>query len=431
MADVGNFSTITDEVKDVYVQADFEYHYRTAAPYRSMLRKDVKVSVDSEGICKFPLKLNGRWSVGIIADNAAFPQDKDPSHPKASLTPELFAATVQVGIKTKLAAKSNKSTFHGGGITGDRIESTMSELGSYINRVYAGTNRGRVAIVESDGSSNFVAAKPLGTKLLEEGMVLEAYTAFTSGSVRDSFSGHQITAIDHDTRTVTYISQATGAADDRTLVAGDHIFIKGTYARTPVTMPDIVDNGDNASSIFTLSRTTYPKAKAHVLSNGSVLRNVDEQLLLSLVDAPRRQLGKRITKLLSGGGQYRKVIEHCANDKKYMVPTTSTTDPKYSLGAGKNALSLSFLNISAMLEVDDDIAPRQIFALSTDTFFLYEAMAPGWISDEVLKELVPTTGGHLAGFIGYAGSLENQGCLMPRANARLDDLADPECGDTV
>jgi hypothetical protein len=56
-------------------------------------------------------------------------------------------------------------------------------------------------------------------------------------------------------------------------------------------------------------------------------------------------------------------------------------------------------------------------------------MALDWIDEDTLLKLIPTDGGHKAGFLAYVGCCENIICTMPRASARLDDLNDPICGD--
>jgi hypothetical protein len=56
-------------------------------------------------------------------------------------------------------------------------------------------------------------------------------------------------------------------------------------------------------------------------------------------------------------------------------------------------------------------------------------MALDWIDEDTLLKLIPTNGGHKAGFLAYVGCVENIINTMPRANARLDDLNDPICGD--
>jgi hypothetical protein len=428
MATAGEFENLGNELKTLYPTGTFDPIYRTEAPYRAKLKKNNDYGM-SEGSVKFPLHTDGMWSVGIIADNEAFPTPKNPTTVLASLTPELFATSFQIGLKSKVAAKSKKSTFHEQGILGDRIETVAKELASYINKVYCGSVKGRIAVVESDGANNFVAAKPLGVELLQEGMVMEGYDALTAGGVRDSFSAHKITSIDYDTRTVSYVKASDGTADDRVLWPGDHIFISGTYSRTPNSMPAIVDDDSTGLlTIFGITRSTTPKAKGNVLTKGGVLRNLNEQLMLDACDKPRRRTGKKVTRVLGNSGQWRKYIEFVAADRRYAGLSSGT--PKFVLGGDEDSAQLVAPGVNATLEVDYDAPPRSLYFLAWDTFFLYEAMGIDWIdADSDLLKLVPTDGGHKSAFLAYMGSVENQGCTCPLASTHLGDLKDPICGD--
>ncbi len=428
-ATAGEFENISGEIKANYPNPSFIFEgvYRTAAPYRAKLKKNNDYGLN-EGIVTFPMKLSGMWSVGIIADNAAYPAAKNPNVVQATLTPEIFAGTIQVGMKTTKAANTGRSAFNSKGVTADRIEENAAEIASYTNRVYAGSNRGRLAIVEADGSSTFTAAKPLGTELLEEGMVLEAYSAHTSGSVRDSFSAHKITAIDHDTRIVTYVKNSDGTTDDRTLVAGDSVYITGTYARTPVSMPDIVDDGTNCAVIYGRTRSTDVKTKAFVLGNGGTLRNLTEQLMMDAISLPKRKAGKKITRILANDGQGRKYLEFVAAQRQY--PGATSGDPRFVTGYNDDSLPVVAPGVNARLEEDSDVPPRSVFYLAWDTFFLYEAAALHWVDAENgLLKLSPGSSSHNSAYLAYMQSIENQGNTMPRANSRLDDLKDPICGD--
>ena len=187
MATAGEFENISTEIKNKYPNLSYIYEgvFRTEAPYRAELKRNDDYEMN-EGIVKFPMKLNGQWSVGMIADNADFAPPKNPTVVQAQLTPVMFQTAIQVGYKTTKAAATGKSTFNAKGIVADRLDDAAAELASYIDRVYAGSNRGRLAVVESDGANNFVANKtPTGTELLEEGMVLEGRDALTGGAIRD------------------------------------------------------------------------------------------------------------------------------------------------------------------------------------------------------------------------------------------------------
>lgn len=431
MATAGEFENISTEIKANYPNPSYTFEgvFRTAAPYRAKLKKNNDYGLN-QGIVTFPMKLSGMWSVGIIADGAAYPTPKNPNVVQATLTPEIFAGTIQIGMKTSVAANTSKSAFANKGVTADRIEENAAEIASYINRVYAGSNRGRLAIVEADGSSTFTAAKPLGTILLEEGMVLEAYSAHTSGSLRDSFSAHKITAIDHDTRIVTYVKASDSTTDDRTLVAGDSVYITGTYARTPVSMPDIVDDGTNCAVIYGRTRSVDVKTKAHVLGNGGTLRNLTEQLMMDAISLPKRLAGKKISRILTNDGQARKYLEFVAAQRQYAGATSG--DPRYATGYNDESFTVVAPGVSARLEADSDVPPRQVFFLAWDTFFLYEAAPLHWVGADDgsgMLKLSPGSGSHNAAYLAYMQSIENQGNTMPRANSRLDDLKDPLCGD--
>ncbi len=427
MADIGNFETIDDtEIKNTYPKGTFNDMFSVRAPYRDKLRKDTSFARDAEGIVKFPLRFDGMWAVGITADNAAFPTPRDPNRQQGEIRMVTFTTAIQIGLQTSILAKSSKSTFQDGGTTGDRIEGAADELASYINRVYCGSNRGRLAVVESDGSSNFVAKVPHSVKLLEVGMALEAYTALSGGSVRDSFSNHLITAIDRDTRTVTYIKASDLTTDDRTLVAGDSIFISGTYARSPIGLPDIVDDGTLLGTIFTKSRTTYPKLKAPVFGNGGTLRPISADLLMSGCDRIRETTNQRPTRVLMNRGLFRSLSNAMNLDRQFIGNGGNALERP--MGYDANSFKLSTFDADVTFSLDDHCLSRSAFILSWATFFLCEPMPLDWISE---LGLIPTDGGHKAGFIKEMASVENQGCLMPMANVRIDDLADPGLGDAA
>jgi len=42
--------------------------------------------------------------------------------------------------------------------------------------------------------------------------------------------------------------------------------------------------------------------------------------------------------------------------------------------------------------------------------------------------MIPTSGGHKAGFLAYVGCVENQINTMPRSSSRLEGLTDPILG---
>jgi hypothetical protein len=129
----GAFQDITTELKNVYPTGTFEEPVNKVAKFRRDLQK-VDLSFN-EGLGYFPLGVASSWNIGMIPDVGDFPVPIDPTRVQGKVTPELFVGSFQIGLKTKVAAKSTKGTFNAGGIMADRVENTVSELGKYINRV--------------------------------------------------------------------------------------------------------------------------------------------------------------------------------------------------------------------------------------------------------------------------------------------------------
>lgn len=412
----GDFDVLaTNEIKDVYPTGHWRDMMNKEAKYWKDLKKTDRKA--SEGIVKWPARTKAQWNIGLIDDATDMPTPKDPGRAKWELKPELFVGSIQVGFKAKYAAKSGKSTFTDGGTLADRIEGTAEDTAKYMNRVYAGSVIGRLGVVESDGTNTVVLSKPLGSRLIEENMVIEIRDALQSGSIRDSLSARTVSTNDKDTRTVTY----SGA--DQTAVAGDHVFISGSYGRLPYSLHHIVDDGtDSPDALFGLARSTNPKTKAQILGAGGVLRPVTEQLIMQAIDRPQDRAGKTITKALCNSGQYRKVAEMIGADRRY--PGATTGEPKAKVGYGAGAFTLLGPGTDCELQLERDLRPRSIYFLAWDTFWRYEAKELDWADEDDLLKLLPGTAGYKSSYVAYICAIENQGNDMAPANSRLDDLTD-------
>jgi hypothetical protein len=416
----GAFQDITTELKNVYPTGTFEEPVNKVAKFRRDLQK-VDLAF-SEGIGYFPLGVSSAWNIGMIADLGNFPTPIDPTRVQGKVTPEIFVGSFQLGLKTKVAAKSSKGTFNVGGIMADRVENTVSELGKYINRVYVGSNGGGMAVVESNsGSSTIVLTRPLGAELLNKGMRVDFHVANTA-SQRTAVAT-KLTTVTRSTRTIIYT-----ASNDATIAAGDYVYIENTFGREIWTLTQIIGDSTDKGVIFTNGdRSVNPELSAFVFRSSSNLRDLTEQLMLDAIDAPYRETGKNINKALTNTGQGRKYVEFIQAERRYAGPSGAA--PRYTVGYDEDSLQIIAPGVNVKLEVDVDCEPRRIYFLAWDTFGRYESMALDWIDEDTLLKLIPTSGGHKAGFLAYVGCVENIINTMPRASSRLEDLNDPIAGD--
>jgi hypothetical protein len=418
----GAFEDITTELKNAYPPGTFEEPVNKMSKYRrDIQRVDL---VMNEGIARFPLGIASSWNVGMIPDIGEFPTPVDPVRVQGEVTPELFVGSFSIGVKTKVAAKSKKGTFNQGGIMADRVENTVAELGKYINKVYAGSQGnadpvnvggGVLATVETNltPANTLVLNKPLGAELLNRNMRIDAKAP--GGALR-ALQSQTITVLTRDTRTIVY-----DGADDPTVAAGDEIYIENTSGRSIWTLSMIVGDASDTALIFGQSRATYPELNAFVEDAGG--NDLTEQLILNTIDLPFRETGKRISKALTNTGQARKYVEFIQAERRYPGPTGSA--PRYTVGYDEDSLQIIAPGINVKLEVDTDIEPRRIYFLAWEVFGRYTSMDVDWIDDDALLKMIPTAGGHRAGFLAYVGCVENQINTMPRASARLENLQDP------
>ena len=411
----GALEDITTELKNAYPPGTFEEPVNKETKYRRDLQRVDLVM--NEGLAKFPLGIASAWNVGLIADVGDFPSPIDPTRVQGEVMPELFTGSFQIGVKTKVAAKSKTGTFNQGGIMADRVENTVAELGKYINKVYAGSYGAVLAYVATNaGSSTVTLADNLPTILLNKNMRIDF--KIPGGALRTAVN-RTISTLTRDTSTLVY-----SGADDAAIAAGDEVYITGTSGRSIWTLPQIIGDASDAASIFGQSRSTYPELNAFVEDAGN--NDLTEQLILETIDLPRRETGKRVTRALTNTGQARKYVEFIQAERRY--PGATGAAPKWTIGYDEDSLQIVYPGVSMKLEVDFDIEPGRIYFLCWEVFGRYTAMDVDWIDDDALLKMIPTSGGHKAGFLAYVGCVETQINSMPRSSSRLEGLTDPILG---
>jgi hypothetical protein len=422
---VGAFddAAVTPALKNMYPQKAVDAMTNEEAVFVPAMKKSIPGPVGTEGILKFGANFNPPQNVGQLGDVGTLPPPKDRTQDQLTLKPTIFAGSFQIGLVTLHAANSSRSAFMGE--LSRRSEETMTDLGKFRESHYTGTHgTGRRARVESDGSNNFVAALPEGTTLLKENFYISVRTTDGGATVRDSLDLRKITAINHATRTVTY----DGA--DQTLVAGDHVHVVNELTQTIVAangLRGLVDDAKFLGTLHELSRTTYPKLKSNVSSNGGVLRNLTEQILVRACHENRARSGKRVTDAWTSPGQAEKYIEFVAPDRRYVV--NSNSPQSMATGYKGNELTHFFPGGQFTLHISYDIVPREIFLLNWDTFFRYVALDMQWLDEGSRLKLIPASSTFKAGYLAYLASIENIGNVMPLANTVVRDLADPAIGD--
>lgn len=430
----GAFNDVLDSVKDIYPTRAVRAMENSKRPFSRSLKKDLPADAKQldEGVARFLANMAPPQNVAQIGDAQDLPAPIDRLEKKFTLKPTLFVGTFQIGWITKQAANSQRAAFNRGEVA-RKTEETVENLAKHIERIYCGTHgTGRLGRVAADGVNTLTMDLPEGVQLLRINMRVSLRTTDGGDTVRDSLDNRKITAINRSTRVITYDGV------DQTGVAGDHLHLVSGAAQTSLStisangLRGLIDDGTFLDEIQGLSRTTYPRLKALVMSNGGVLRNLTEQLMVHACHEVAQESGKNITHIWTNTGQVEKFLEFVAPDRRHV--TKPGEKPRYTVGTGggedDTGLRLIAPGVDAEIRRAFDIVAREMFFLSYDTFFHYQCQEMDWWDDgaRILKP-VPTSGGFKAAFFAAVSSQENLGTDMPIGNLVLRDLRDPLIGD--
>jgi hypothetical protein len=191
----------------------------------------------------------------------------------------------------------------------------------------------------------------------------------------------------------------------------------------------IVDDGTNLTSLHGLSRSTYEEMKSVVLANGSVLRDLDENLLVRAALLVRQKSGQSIDCLLMNTGQEEAYLRFVRPDRR------RTFDGKGAVGHDvgfPNKLDFVYSGKSCPIYVSTDVSPRTVYGLSKPHLKLFELEKMGFRDwgGSIFQQGVSTT--YQTTNVATVWYPVNIGTTLPGAHFRIDDLTDPQlCGVDV
>jgi hypothetical protein len=436
----GGFDALGDSLKVGYKPQVVEAMVNEETPFRSELSKELPSgSKVTEGAVRFAANLNPPQNWGQILDIGTLPTAKDRTEVLLKIAPTIFAGSLQLGMMTRYAANSGKSAFNGGEVR-RKSDEAMVDLAKGIETTYIGTAglgaRGQVESATSN-STDFVGAKPWGTRLLRENMYISPRAAAggTAAAVTTEGEFVKISSITHSTRTVTLASASTITASYYVHAVTEYqqAFTGGTvdgvtYALFANGIRGLVDDGTYLTTVHALARSSYPKLNAQVFGNSGTLRNLTEQLLIRACHEIRSRSGKMPTAAWMGEGQAEKYVEFVAPDRR--LPRSGKSDTGNMVtGYREGDLVHVGPGINLTLKTSFDIVARELYLLHWPSFFRYESKPLGVLDEGGALKLIPVAGGFRAGYLGYVAAIENLGCENFQAQGVIRDLNDPAIGD--
>lgn len=426
MAIANTLSALSASLKIGYTDEFMEAHTNFNAPALAKFQT-LKSKVQAGKSFDWVFPISTPQNITTPADGAALPTPKARVDVAGSVVVASFVGTFDITFLAEAVAKA-EGAFNGGEVKRS-VKECVTDVTKHQNRIYVGTHgTGRLAQVNAatSASASFVGKLPIGTLLLRKNMVVSAYTADTSGSVRDSLDGITISKIVASTRTVTL------ASGTYTLVANDHVYLTGSYGNAPNGIRGLVDDGTNLTTIHGASRSTYDELKSLVLANSGTLRDLTEDLLVDLAHGVRQRSGQNIDLLLMNFGQLAKFYKFVRADRRFNVSGAEV--PTYNVGYKK--LPTFFVG-GQEVEVlpSEDVFPREVYGLTTSQIRRIVAQKLDWKtwgSDSNIFQQALVSGAYALGAQATLYAAENIATYMPAAHGVVQDLFDNElCGTAV
>ncbi len=474
----GEFEQVVGLLKNTYSKKRIQILANEETPFRRALKSQIPSgSRITKGLLKFGVALRRPNNVAQTRDGGNLVQPLDRSQELLTLKPTLFNGGFQIGWVTRSVATDSEVAFNGSELQ-RRTEETIADLSKFIEQTYVGTNgsgsRGEIAtggggasgattITFTLSQASGTAGPWPGTGAGTDPRGIRLLDVYHRVSVRNPAGAVDLTSLRHATLDYLLITARDEAANTITCstelqtgtpvtgavaVAGDQIVIVPAQSigiTTAIPMSSVhtavgattgisangirglIDDGVETLFLHGVQRSTNSWLNAKVIANGGVLRNLGEGVLINALHDVRLSTGKRLTDVWTNVGQVEKYIEFVAPDKSYIVPQNGPM--KMATGYGEDSIVHYYPGGALRFNVSPDIAPREMYIISWDTFFHYLAQDMDWWDAPMLKPTPSTNNSYMASYLAHMASIENIGVDTPRANVVIRDLRDRLAGD--
>ncbi|MEM4274079.1 MAG: phage major capsid protein [Candidatus Caldarchaeum sp.] len=403
-------STLNGILKDFYI-GPIRTQFNAEIPLYNRVRRDRESIVGRQAI--FPVHLKWSESVGAIAEDGTIPTGGNEDVVQAIVPIRTLWGRVEITTKVIEATKSDAGAFTQA--LEFKLTQVTNNLKKELETQLQGDGTGALAKITqalSAANDNFYVDNP-GT--LRPGMVLKAASARTGGTARTSPSYLTVRSVDYVTGEVKTVEDITGTPD---WAVNDFVFrgdpSAGFVGRglNIMGLLGIVDDGTYVSTLFSISRATYPLWKAVVLANAGTPRGLSLELLQAAEDQVWTVSGARPTAIYSHLAQRQAYVQILLADRRFVNVM------KFDGGVNFDALEYNGRPWFVSRECPKDV----VYLIDEDSLRFFMLKDIGWMEQD--GAILHRKENSLA----YTATLEMHtefGCYYPNHNAVIRDLVVP------
>ena len=395
----------------------------------------------------FELWLQDSHNTGATAESGNLSSISAPSSQQGSVTGIQIQSVFGVS-ELMMSAGANGGNI-GMDIIHRLVEVSTRNLMTAINHNTLGHGTGRLALVNANTSSStsFTCKLPEFHFQLRSGQRISFYDLDTGGTIQNATGTTTTVAIN-------YVNPATGVVTldtSSTLTANWGVYqslsATGTLAGASVTtygvatngIRGIVDAGTYASTIFGLSRATYPDLNAQVLDTTTGQQAYSEALVRKGINLAFYASGADVESLWCNRGIISEHINSLVGDRRYTVSGAKDV-PGYAFGYDPNNLAFMYKGKAIPFKVDEDLPARELYGLTNSLWRRHILRKASWLGDgsgadgspsPVLMQ-TPATSTYATSKIGAMMWIGNVAHISPKSQIVWRNIADSElAGDIV
>ena len=323
-------STLDNALKRVYAPAMAEALNNTNVIYNRVTKSTEGIMQEGSGLNTYiPVYHKRGAGRGWRAEGGTLPTARNPGYSQMKTSLAYVYATLNVSRQALHAAKSDSVAFARG--LESQIKALNDGLMFDINSAFWGDGSGAIGRI-NQASGSVTAGDAItvdDASMLEPGMVIDSYAAKTGGSA--SLDSKTIDQVDYTNNTFTLTTTET-------LSDNFWLFMEDSRGLACMGLLGIIDDGDYATTIQNITRSTNLWTNANDLNNSGTNRSISASLIQQGYERGEIMRGVSPTVIMSGYGVRRAYFDLLQADKRFcenMELDGGFTALSYTGGKGK------------------------------------------------------------------------------------------------
>lgn len=373
-------------LKDLYEGAIRDQVVTNAKMYRRFQDKDAKLWGGRQ--VTYPIRTGRNQGVGAYAEGGSFPTPGRNAYTNVSIPMRYVGGRIRLTSQAMKHSQSSKGAFASAfqqeqdglveGITNEFGRMIWSDGRGVLGLVNGDPGTGTTVTVDSPGG---FAGATNGTRFINVGELVTFVTPATGALVASA--DETVTAVAATGLTFTTGSAVAAAIADNDYIVRAHVAsvsdISGTsYAKEPMGLAGLVDDGTYVATLHGVNRTTYPIYASTVIgSTTAPVGALSSDVIMRGIDLADERGGGNIDLLAMHHSVRRAYIQLTDEGRRYQGGDLSRPDAGTVAARGRN---LTFGGID--IEVDKYATYGTLYGLDTSTLVRFVEVPGEWVADD-------------------------------------------------